>query len=118
MRVRVKVGVGRVAFVYVLTMFKAELRSSLMPQGGRPGSPPGQDSRRVDRTRAHKLHIYGLSLRNRFGGSRKCLHGHGIAPRKHRGDSTSRASEALTAQTIDFRCFGVVAVMFGDGARV
>ena len=109
---------GLVAFVYGTTMFKAELRSSLMAQDGRPDTPPGQGRRRVDRTRAYKLNLYGSPLRIRFCGSRKCFHGHGKAPRQHRGESTSRAPKAHAAQAINCRCSGVVAVMRGDGERV
>ena len=107
-----------VAFVGVSTTFKAKQRSSLMAQDGRPDTPPGQGRRRVDRTRAYKLNLYGSPLRICFCGSRKCFHGHGKAPRQHRGESTSRAPKAHTAQAINCRCSGVVAVMRGDGARV
>ena len=87
-------GTRLVAFTIVLTTFKAELRSSLMAQDGSPDTPPGQGSRRVDRTREYMLNLYGSPLRICFCGSRKCFHGHGKAPRQHRGESTSRAPKA------------------------
>ena len=89
-----------------------------MAQDGRPDTPPGQGRRRVDRTRAYKLNLYGSPLRIRFCGSRKCFHGHGKAPWQHRGESTSRAPKAHAAQAINCRCSGVVTVMRGDGAPV
>ena len=84
-------GIRLVAFLICLTTFKAKQRSSLMAQDGRPDTSPGQGRRRVDRTRAYKLNLYGSPLRTCFCGSRKCFHGHGSASRQHRGESTSRA---------------------------